>query len=268
MKIRSGVTGAVVFLTVFLLVLVAGAGAVEIKGKKGPALPGKQASDVITATGPDFTVYYVKNGAIKIKTKFMEEFAKTPVAKFVAEGNKKGTSIEDIVIKGQDAGHSPVDLLKGFIINGVPLQAVIKVYLEKNLLPPCGLMKGALEAVRGMKMVEVESGHYAIVTPGMCAIEGSMAQSDWDRLQKLMAEGLISTEELPHYPPEKEQTVAAGCCETLELAQVFLAAGADIEDLRACFSTMGCSGLGYSAPPPPPPAPATTLGTIESSPTQ
>ena len=104
----------------------------------------------------------------------MEEFAKTPVAKFVNEGNKKGWSIEDIVTKGQAAGYSPVDLLKGFIIQEVPLQEVIKVFLEKNLLPPCGLMKGALEAVRGMKMVEVESGHYAIVTPGMCAIEGSM----------------------------------------------------------------------------------------------
>jgi hypothetical protein len=268
MKTRSNVIGVVVFLTVFFLVLVAGAGAVEIKSKKNPALPGKQASDVITATGSGYTVYYVKNGAIKIKTTFMEEFAKTPVAKFVNESNKKGMSLDDIMTKGQQAGHSPVDLLKGFIINEMPLQAVIKAFLDKNLLPPCGLMKGALEAVRGMKMVEVEAGHYAIVTPGMCAIEGTMDQSDWDRLQKLMAEGLISVEELPHYPPEKEQSVAAGCCETLELAQVFLAAGADIEDLRACFSTMGCSGLGYSAPPPPPPAPATTLGTIEASPTQ
>jgi hypothetical protein len=117
MKTRSKVIGVVVFLTVFFLVLVAGAGAVEIKGKKSPALPGKAGSDVITATGPGFTVYYVKNGAIKIKTTFMEEFAKTPAAKFVKEGNKKGWSIEEITTKGQAAGHSPVDLLKGFIIN-------------------------------------------------------------------------------------------------------------------------------------------------------
>lgn len=261
METRSKVIGVVVFLTVFFLVLVAGAGAVEIKGKKSPALPGKEASDVITATGPGFTVYYVKNGAIKIKTKFMEEFAKTPVAKFVQEGKKKGWGIEEILTKGQAAGHSPIDLLKGFIIQEVPLLEVIKIYLAKNLLPPCGLMRGSLEAIRGMKMVEVEAGQYAIVMPGMCAIEGSMNQSDWDRLQNLMAEGLISVEELPHYPPEKEQTVAAGCCETLELAQVFLTAGADIEDLRACFNTMGCSGLGYSAPPPPPPAPSPALGT-------
>jgi hypothetical protein len=266
MKTRGGVTVAGVFLTVFFLILVAGAGAVEIKGKKNPALPGKEASDVITATGPDFTVYYVKNGAIKIKTKFMEEFAKTPVAKFVNEGTKKGWSIEDIVTKGQDAGHSPGDLLKGFIIQGAPLQAVIKVFLQKNLLPPCGLMKYTLEAVRGLKMVEVEAGHYAIITPGVCAIEGSMTQSDWDRLQKLMAEGLISIEELPHYPPDKEQSVAAGCCETLELAQVFLAAGADVEDLRACFNTMGCTGLGYTAPPPPPQGPAPSLGPVPVSP--
>ena len=265
METRSKVIGVVIFLTVFFLVLVAGAGAVEIKGKKSPALPGKEASDVITATGPGFTVYYVKNGAVKIKTKFMEDFAKTPVAKFVKDGNKKGWSIEEILTKGQAAGHSPLDLLKGFIINEVPLLDVIKVYLTKNLLPPCGLMRGSLEAIRGMKTVEVEAGHYAIVTPGSCAIEGTMDQSDWDRLQKLMAEGLISIEELPHYPPEKEQSVAAGCCETLELAQVFLTAGADIEDLRACFATMGCSGLGYSAPPPPPPAPATTLGTSSTA---
>ena len=262
MTTRGGVIGVVFFLTVSFLVMVVGAGAVEIKGKKSPALPGKEASEVITATGPDFTVYYVKNGAIQIKTKFMEEFAKTPVAKFVDEGNKKGWSIEDIVIKGQDAGYSPPDLMKGFVIQGAQLQAVIKVFLAKNLLPPCGLMKAALEAVRGMKMVEVEAGQYAIITTGVCAIEGSMTQSDWDRLQKLMVEGLISLEELPHYPPNKEQAIAAGCCETLELAQVFLAAGADLEDLRACFNTMGCTGLGYTGPPPPPPAPATTVGPV------
>jgi hypothetical protein len=260
MKTRARVSVLVVFLTVFFLVLVTGAGAVEIKSKKDPPRAGKGASEVITATGPGFTVYYVKNGAIQIKTKFMEDFAKSPVGKFVDEGNKKGWSIEEIVTKGQSAGYSPSDLLKGFIVHGLPLQAVIKVFLEKNLLPPCGLMKATLEAVRGMKMVEVESGQYAVISPGVCAVEGSMTQSDWDRLQKLMAEGLISIEELPHYPPDKEQTAAAGCCETLELAQVFLAAGADIEDLRACFNNMGCTGLGYTAPPPPPPPPAANIG--------
>ena len=117
-----------------------------------------------------------------------------------------------------------------------------------------------------MKMVEVEAGQYAIITPGVCAIEGSMTQNDWDRLQKLMVEGLISLEELPHYPPNKEQAIAAGCCESLELAQVFLAAGADLEDLRACFNTMGCTGLGYTGPAPPPPTSPPTRGPLDPSP--
>jgi hypothetical protein len=260
MRTRDSVIGAVVFLAIFFVVMVAGAWAVELKSQKTPPVPGKGAAEVITAAGPGFTVYYVKNGAIEIKTKFMEEFAKSPVAKFVADGTKKGWSTEDIVLKGHDAGYSFCDLLKGFIIQGAQLQPVIKVCLDKNLLPPCGLMKCALEAVRGMKIVEVEAGHYAVITPGVCAVEGTMTQADWDRLQKLMTEGLISIEELPHYPPSKEQANAAGCCETLELAQVFLAAGADVEDLRACLSTMGCSGLGYEAPPPPPPAPVSPLG--------
>jgi hypothetical protein len=262
MKTRGGIIGVVFFLTVFSLVLAAGAGAVEIKGKKNPAQEGKAGSEVLTATGPGFTVYYVKNGAIQIKTKFMEDFAKTPVAKFVGEGTKKGWSIEDIIAKGQDAGHSPSDLLKAFVIQGAPLQPVIKAFLGKNFLPPCGLMKVALEAVRGMKLVEVETGQFAIISPGVCAVVGSMTQNDWDRLQNLMTEGLISAEELPHYPPDKEQANAAACCETLELAQIFLAAGADAEDLRACFNTMGCTGLGYTAPPPPPPAPAPTLAPV------
>ena len=264
METRGGVIGAVVFLTVFLI-LVAGAGAVELKGQKIPAQPGREAAEVITATGPGFTVYYVKNGAIQVKTPFMEEFAKSPVGKFVNQGQEKGWSIEDIIAKGQEAGYSPCDILKAFIIQGMPIKEVLKVFLEKNILSPCGLMRCAIDAVRGMKMVEVEAGHYALISPGSCGIQGSMTQNDWDRLQKLMVEGLISMEELPHYPPGKEQTVSARCCETLELAQVFLAAGADIEDLRACFETMGCTGLGYTAPPPPPPATSPALAPASPS---
>ena len=43
METRSKVIGVVVFLTVFFLVLVAGAGAVEIKGIKVPPCQEKQA---------------------------------------------------------------------------------------------------------------------------------------------------------------------------------------------------------------------------------
>jgi len=50
METRSKVIGVVVFLTVFFLVLVAGAGAVEIKGKKSPALPGKAGSGAAPRT--------------------------------------------------------------------------------------------------------------------------------------------------------------------------------------------------------------------------
>ena len=260
MKTRCAVAGLVIFLMVFFSVLVSGAGAIEIKDKKTPPLPGKGGSEVVTAKGPDFTAYYVKSGTAQIKTKFMEEFSKSPVAKFVNEGSKKGWSIADIVKKGQDAGHSPCDLLKGFIVQGAQLQAVIKVFLEKNLLETCALMQCALEAVRGMKMVEVGAGRYAIFIDGLCAIEGSTTQSDWDRLEKLMAQGFLAPEELPHYPPDKQQLTAAKCCETQELAQIFVAAGADIEDLRACFASMGCTGEGYGYTPPSPPVTPTGVG--------
>jgi len=238
--------------------LVQMAGAVEVKRGTAPAAPGGEATEIITATGLDsagheFTVTYVKKGAIRIQTRFMEEFAKTPVGKYVGDGLQKGMSVEDIVVKGMDAGYSPCELLKGLIVHGAKLVGIFKVYLERSILPPCGLMRCALDAVRGVKMVEVEAGQYSIIQPGGCAIEGSMTENDWDRLESLMKEGLISADELPHYPPDKEQSVAAGCCETVELAQVFMAAGADLEDLRACLNTMGCTGLGYAAPVPPQP---------------
>lgn len=256
--------GAIAFLMVLALPLAQMAGAVEIKPGKSPSKPGIEATNVITATGPGFTVYYVKNGAIRIKTRFMEEFEKTAVGRYVAESIQKGVSPEDIVTKGMDAGYSPCDLLKGLIVQQLPLAEIFKIYLEKNILPPCGVMRCALDALRGVKMVEVKAGQYSIVSPGRCAIEGSMTQSDWDRLEKLMKEGLISPEELPHYPPTKEQAVAAGCCETVELADVFMAAGADLEDLRACLNTMGCTGLGYATPPPPPPPPTNPAAGVVS----
>lgn len=267
MKKKVPGIGAIAFLMVLALPLAQMAGAVEIKSGKSPSQPGLKATNVITATGPGFTVYYVKNGTIRIKTRFMEEFAKTAVGSYVAESLQKGVSMEDIITKGMDAGYSPCDLLKGLIVQQQPLVEIFKIYLKKNILPPCGLMRCALGAIRGVKMVEVGPGHYSIVTPGRCAIEGTMSQGDWDRLEKLMKEGLISPEELPHYPPTKEQAVAAGCCETVELAEVFMAAGADLEDLRACLNTMGCSGLGYASPPPPPPPPTYT-GTGQVSPSQ
>jgi hypothetical protein len=260
MKKRIAVLAAGAVLLLFSSSLVQEAGAVEVKRGTAPGAPGMEATEVITATGPDFTVYYVKKGAIRIQTRFMEEFAKTPVGKYVGDSLQKGMSVEDVVVKGMDAGHSPCDLLKGLIVQGAKLVAIIKVYLERNILPPCGVLRCALDAVRGVKMVEVEAGQYSIIAPGGCAIEGGMTENDWQRLETLMREGLISAEELPHYPPDKEQSVAAGCCETVELAQVFLAAGADLEDLRACLNTMGCTGLGYASPPPPPPPPVTPPG--------
>ncbi len=257
-------TYAVLSMMIFLLLLapflVQTAGAVEVKKGTVPAPPGGQPTEVITATGPDFTVYYVKKGAIRIQTKFMEEFAQTPVGKYVGDGVQKGMTVEDIVVKGMAAGYSPCELLKGLIVHGQKLVGIFKVYLERNILPPCGLMRCALDAVRGVKMVEVEAGQYSVIQPGGCPVEGSMTENDWDRLEALMKEGLIAPEELPHYPPDKEQSVAAACCETVELAQVFVAAGADLEDLRACVSQMGCTGLGYAAPPPPPPPPVTPPG--------
>jgi hypothetical protein len=246
---------AIAFLMVLALPLAQMAGAVEIKSGKSPARPGIEATNVITATGPGFTVYYVKHGTIRIQTKFMQDFAKTAVGRYVAEGIRKGVSIEDIVTKGMDAGYGPCDLLKGLIAQQVPLVDIIKIYFKKSILPCCGIMRCALDALRGSKMVEVQAGQYSVISPGRCAIGGSMTDSDWDQLEKLMQEGLISPEELPHFPPTKEQAVAAGCCETVELAAVFLAAGADVEDLRACLNAMGCSGLGYATPPPPPPPP-------------
>jgi hypothetical protein len=259
---------AIAFLVFVALLLAPVAGAVEVKRGKFPAVPGGQPTEVITAIGPGFTVYYVKEGAIRIQTKFMEELAKSPAGKFVAEGIQKGWTDEEIITKGLDAGLSPCDLLKGLIAQGSQLTELIKIYLKKNILPPCGLLRCALDAIRGVKMIEVAAGQYSIVSPGACATEGSMTQDDWARLQKLMEEGLISPEELPHYPPTKEQSVAAGCCETVELAQVFLAAGADLEDLRACLNTMGCSGLGYAAPPPPPPPPTTQAAPPPVSPSE
>jgi hypothetical protein len=265
MKIRCGTIGAVFSLTIFFLVLVAGAGAVELKGKQNPAQPGKGATDVLSATGPDFTVHYVKKGAVRVQTKFMDEFAKSPATKFVDDGLKKGLSIEEIVLKGRDAGFNPCDLLKAFMIKDMPLQELFKVYLEKNYLGACELAKCALTAARGMRIVEVDAGQYAIIFADLCPIVGTVTPDDWNKLQNLMDQGLISPKELPHYPPNKEQLNAAQCCESLELAQVLLAAGADIEDLRACFNTMGCGGLGYTPAPPPAPAPVPTLGPVSPS---
>jgi hypothetical protein len=252
--------GAIAFLMMLVLPLLQMAGATEIKPANRPSRSGLKATNSITATVPGSTIYYVKEGTIRIQTKFMEEFANTATSKYVAEGIRKGESMGDIITKGMDAGYSPCDLLKGLIVQGKPVAEIIKVYLEKNILPPCGLMRCALDALRGMKIVAVEAGHYAILSPGKCAIIGTMTQSDWDRLQKLMTEGLISPEELPHYPATKTQTMTAGCCETLELAEIFLAAGADVEDLRVCLDSMGCPGLGYASPPPPA-SPPTYSGT-------
>lgn len=236
------------------------------------ATAGIRGTKYYTVAGPNYTVFYVTEGKIRVRAYSKDTDPGAPAMKCVAQGLRKGLPIEEVLSQCLAAGIDPCALVKAALIQGVDLENLAKTLVEKaqvdpelqQTCAPCILLKCAVEAMRAMREEDVGPGKYAVLMQNLAPIVGNMKAGDAQAASSLVVNGIEGN--IPSFPPSGAEIAAASMPEAMaQVASALMAAGPiNLGEVQSCLGEMGFpepQSFTYS-PPLPPPIAATVTPTL------
>jgi hypothetical protein len=214
------------------------------------ATAGIRGTKYYTVAGPNYTVFYVKEGKIRVRAYSKDTDPGGPAMKCIAQGLRKGLPIEEVINQCLSAGLDPCALVKAAVIQGADLEKLVKTLMEKaqvdpqfqQICAPCIVMKCAVEALRAMKEEDVGPGKYAVLMENLAPIVGDMKPGDFEAVANLLVTGIEG--DIPNFPPSSSDIALASLPEAmLQVADALMSAGANLGEIQTCLG-----GLGYPDP--------------------
>jgi FecR protein len=242
---------------------VASPGKSEFTLRTPTATAGIRGTKYITVVGPDFTMFYVLSGKIKVKTYSPDLNPNSPAMKCIADQLKQKVPFKDIIDHCLAAGIDPCALIKAAVWQGVSLEEIVKAFLDKCLIDPelkevctpCVIMKCAVQALRAMKEEDVGAGKYALLMEKLAPITGNLTAANLAQIASIVENGVptdLST--LPGYTISEAQRAEASLPGATQLvAETMISAGFDPNAVQ------NCPEVGAYTPPPLPPIIAPTV---------
>ncbi len=210
------------------------------------ATAGIRGTKYITVAGPNFTVFYVLSGKIRVKSYSPDFDQKSAAMRCFAEGLKKKLPLKDIIDQCLAAGVDPCALIKAAVIQGTNLEELVKAFMDKCLIDPelkqvctpCVVMKCAVEALRAMKEEDVTAGKYAVLMTSLAPIVGDLTASDLAKIANIVENGIPPDMNIPGLPLSEAQLAEASLPGALNMLENLLG--------------VQCPTLTYTPPPLPP----------------
>jgi hypothetical protein len=167
------------------------------------ATAGIRGTKYITMVGPNFTMFYVLSGTIRVKSYSPDLGPTSPAMKCISDQLKRKVPIKDIIDHCLDAGLDPCTLIKAAVIQGISVEELGKALSDRFMYDPRLkqiFMKCAVEALRAIKEEDVGAGKYALLLTNLAPIIGNLTAGDLAQIASFVEKGVpadLST--LPGY---------------------------------------------------------------------
>jgi hypothetical protein len=227
----------------------------DIQIRTTTAIAGIRGTKLVTVARPEGTIFFVLPDTKSTKPTpskiLVRAFAPgvqpdAPAVRFISERLEKNMPVRQILEEALDANLDPCDIIKAAVLLGIRtedllanLQQVCVADPEfKQVCTPCLILKCSVEALRGLREVEISEGQYGILLKNLAPISGDIKPGDLDAIANLVNVGIDG--QIPNYPPSQEQIDQAKLPQDVaRIYDTLVQNGADPADLADCKDGLG-----------------------------